>query len=432
MSDVDKISKELSEISITHSAELMELAQDTNQMSEMSDQLAQSADRALAIKTMLEETKPYQVSVSFGSTIDKQLKRIGVIDVMEKTQPGVTGVESLGISLMPRDYLATRIQGCESFIGEAVSKAKKLLISLSENIRDRYILLKESNRTLQRRLLLVENQLASAPKLIHGAAPIALDRNPTLFMVDGQIKEQWGAQLEKVDRTISALMTNYYKNNQSTINELVSYFGGFGRLSEDKAVERLLNIPSLLTPYVFKECLYPYRDLTRDGVKVTQSVELMGGRRFINAIDTRRPKQLTDLDQLDRFLDTTLNNDYVRFITSPKAEINGIPTVGSFSTLEIKVIIKLCYGILNKTESLFSEGDVHTVEGSDYLDIVNVISDNDWDDGLKRKTIRAFERYVLHYNKEMLTNRVDVVEYLTLLINGLLNLCERSINAERA
>lgn len=431
MSDVDKISKELSEISITHSSELIEAAEESNQMAEFADRLSESADRALVIKEMLQNVNPTAVTVSFGSAIDKQLNRIGVMDVINKTSADVLGAEALGRTLMPSAYLQSRIAGCESFIGDALSKAKKMLIAASEGIRDRYILIKESNRSLARRILLVEEKLSKVPgPLVHGQFKIKLDRNPRLFLVDGVVKEQWGAQLERVDKSISALMSNYYKNNRSSINELLSYFGGFSHLEEDRAIERLLSMPSMISHYTFKECLYPNRELSKDGVKVMQSVELMGGRRFLNAVYEKKPKQLESLEELSRYFTQILENEYVKFVATEKVELNKDIEISSLSTLEIKVILKLCSGILDKTESLFSEGDQYSVEGKDYLEMINVISDNNWDDKLKSTVVRYFEQLALKYNKEMLNNRVAVVEYLTLLINGLLNIAERSIDGE--
>lgn len=429
MSDLKKLDQQLAEISLVKSGELVRQAQDTNTMVEMHEKISQSIDKAKAVKDVLASTTPRQVSVSFGTLIDKQLQRIGVFDSLEQEQEEIAGVEQLGLTLKPDDYLKSRIKGCESFISSMVKKSKEIVISISEAVRDRYILVRESNASLMKRFEELDQALKDTPKMNRGDFKIKVPRGGAVFQVGGVIKEDWGNQLTRVNKTMTALVTSYYRNNRSASNELISFFGGFNGLSEEAALNRFYALPISISTYTFKECMFPVPN-AGDGpnYKTLSSVELLGGYAFVNAFFKKRPSPFTNIKDTLAFLDTMLNTESIQFVHYKNQVRESDAEVDSLSTADMKAIILLGREVLTKAEKLFSEGDTYSIEGKDFVDVISTIDDADWSNDTKHVISKSFERIALKYNKEMLSNRVNVVQYLTLLLNALIGLCTETIS----
>ena len=176
--------------------------------------------------------------------------------------------------------------------------------------------------------------------------------------------------------------------------------------------------------------MFPNREETDNVVKARNSVELMGGRVFVNRILNKRPDNLkTEADVL-AWVDLFVAREGAEFTRLPKPEITDRPVIESFSTVEIKAGIKLTGRILKDAEFIFSEGDRYSLLGEDYLEQVKGIMETTWSDPFKNTVLRCFEKIGMKYNQEMLENRTEVVQYLTLLINGYITLAYASIEAK--
>lgn len=426
MSDVQMISDQLAEISVVKSVDLVDNMDNQNGLITAFNQIESASNRALAVKSVLERTPVLGVTQTFGTIMDKQLERIGVMDDLADD---VEGVEALGRTMHPSVYLQTRIAGCESFLNKAAQQTAKLLTLIGESVRNRYVLLVESNTSLQKRLSLLESELALKPPMKRGAKRLKITSNASLFVVNGTIRDDFAAQLEKVDKTIHSLVENYYKSNQWAVNDLLGVFGGFNGLSQPEAEDLFKSLPTKLNGLIFDQCVYPNRALSNSEVKVRNSVELMGGRVFVNALVTARPARVKTPGEVIRWLDYYVANEYVKLEKLPKPDFDTPPEIDSFSTVDIKAAIKLSRRILNDTATTFSDGDKYSIVGTDYTDITSMLSEADWDGDFKSSVLEAFNLLASKYNRELLTVRSQVVEYITLLINGYIGLALTSMDA---
>lgn len=426
MSDVKSISDQLAEISLVKSVDLVDNMTDQNELITAFNQIENSRNRTLAVKSVLERTPVLGVTQTFGTIMDKQLERIGVMDDLADD---VAGTEALGRTLSPRQYLDTRIAGCESFLNKAAQQTAKLLTLIGESVRNRYVLLVESNTSLMKRLKWLETELNLRPPMKHGTKQVPVKANAALFVVNGTIREDWGTQFEKVAKTIHSLVENYYKSNQWAVNDLLGAFGAFDGLSQPEAEELFKKLPTTLNGLIFDQCIYPNRALSGPDVKARNSVELMGGRVFVNSLVTSRPSRVKSINEITQWLDYYKANEYVKFIKLPKPDFAETPTISSFSSLEIKAAIKLCRDILTDAATTFSDGDKYSIVGTDYTDITSMLSDADWSGDFKSAVLSAFEGLAMKYNRELLSVRSQVVEYITLLVNGYIGLAISSMDA---
>lgn len=424
MSDVKANSDALAEISIAAAWTLIDELKKQDEMMSLFNHIEESKTRAEGVKSLLETTPTFAVTKTFGTVMDKQLKNIGVMDTIPSD---VEGVEALGFTLSPQAYLTTRIAGCESFITKAAKQTAALLTMMGESVRNRYVLLMESNASLKKRLTALEREINVLPPMKEGAKKIEVKSNASLFVVNGTIRPDWGTQFEKVEKTIKALIHNYYKSNQWTVNDLLSYFGGFSDLSEEDAFKRFKTLPTALKGLRFDECIYPNRNDSTPDVRVRNSVELMGGYVFTNATITKTPKDMRSIGEIKEWIHFYITAEHVKFERLPKPQFEEPPVIPSFSTAQIKTGIKITQRILTETESIFSAGDKYNVLGTDYTDIAEMLDNSDWSPELKGAIILAFDELAMKYNKELLAVRSSVVEYLTLLINAYIKLVLVSI-----
>lgn len=110
--DNELLNAEMAAISVVKSAELVDLVSDTNQLNKLQNSLDQSKDRVLDVQKILNSTEPADVTLPLADYVDRTLSRVGVLEV---DGDAVKGVECLGLSLKPADYLKSRVNGCEGF-----------------------------------------------------------------------------------------------------------------------------------------------------------------------------------------------------------------------------------------------------------------------------------------------------------------------------
>jgi len=81
---------------------------------------------------------------------------------------------------------------------------------------------------------------------------------------------------------------------------------------------------------------------------------------------------------------------------------------------------------------MFEKGQKFKVGDADFNDIIKGIVDADIDETTRMYIAKWFGALIRHNQMELLQIRVGVANYLTLIINGLIQICNNSIkvNAE--
>ncbi|EBV8434216.1 hypothetical protein AVA65_08195 [Salmonella enterica subsp. enterica serovar Minnesota] len=426
MSDVNELSAQLAAINVVASTELVEKVGSTYELGRLQSQLNDSRNRVESVKSLLVNTQPHELTVEAANFIDNQLNAVGALQVDGTT---VQGVESLGYTLMPKQYIESRLQGCEGFLSGWGAKSAFIAKQIAAAFKDAWILLRESNDSLLSRLDELEKDVLAAGEFPAGTSDILLGfRLFNLFQINHEVKEDWIAQLTKVSKTINGLSSNYYVSSKNHLNTTMSYFGGFTSLDEQKAAERYLMLPVSIPSVRFKECTIQDRTWPQKGIAAFRSVELMGGRFFLDTRTINRNLEPKIPEEVNEYLHQYLENDRTFFNGKPDKEYNDVKeTVKTLGSDQIKQIVKLARTTLKDWEKVYVDGEKHKLVDRDYEGIMKELFDADWNDDLRHYVTNAFNSVVTKNQQELIEVRAKVNNYLVFLINGITELCYTSI-----
>jgi hypothetical protein len=431
--DHEILSAQMAAVNSAKSVELFDALRGTIQLNEVQTALDNSADRVLETQKLLENVEAYQVSPALVETVDERLARAGVEIPLEVGFAEVQGAEALGHTLLPKNFLFTRQAGCENFLTQFFRDSREVAIQIGAAFRDTWVLFTQSEADLNKALDLLETQINSYPDFMSTNSFILEFRLFNLFKVNGKVNGDWTGNLNKLSSTISALSSGYYLNNKQTLNALMSYFGGFTSLNQAAAMERLQILPISIPDIPFKECTYPNR--THESLLTTskQSVELMGGAYFYDTRLKNRPKRCETIDLISEFIDLHIKNDRTAFENNADLVHDQVGTeIKALSSKEIKAIIKSLRALLKDWNSMFEKSEKFKVGDADFNDIIKGIIDAEIDETTRMYIAKWFGALVRHNQMELLQIRVGVANYLTLIVNGLIQICNNSIkvNAE--
>lgn len=432
MSDANdlQLAAEMAVISTVKSSELVEMARDTAALQKLQEQLDDNKDSVQIVKKVLTGLEPHKLDLVTAKQMDNYLQRADV-DLPVDELGNVQGVECLGHTLMPAAFIQTRLQGCESFLGDFYRKAKEITAQISIGFRESYLLFTQSTESLEALLDILDKDIQAQPSFKAGTDTILLGtRLFNQFKVGGKVNEDWVGGLTKLNSTISALSNNYYLANRGVLNNTLSYFGGFDGLTDEAAKERFLLLPKSIVSVRFKECSYPNKDNTTATVVAKQSVELMGGAYFL---DQRREKVNTspsNVEQVMGYVHDYVDLDLVGFQNNSPVEYPKIGTeIKTLSSDTIKALVKLMRETLKAWRKTTEGMERYKVADSDFNDIVKGIYESPMSDELKDQIQTAFTSIVRKHQIELLTNRAAINNYLVLIFNGLIELCNTSISA---
>lgn len=426
MPDANDLTTQLASINIVTSSELVEKMGSTHDLARLQQSLNDSRNRVENVRSLLVNTQPHELTLEAADFIDGQLSAVGALQVDGTT---IQGVESLGLTLMPKQYLATRIQGCESFLSGWGAKTAFIAKQVATAFKDAWVLLRESNDSLQARLDELEKDVQAAGDFPAGTSEILLGfRLYNLFQVNHEVKQDWTTQLNKVSKTINGLSSNYYVASKTHLNSTMSYFGGFTNLDEEKAKERLLMLPASIPSVRFKECTIPVRDFQTKGVGAFRSVEMMGGRFFMDTRILDRNLKPQTPEDVHSYVQTYLENDRTFLNPKPEKEFNDLKeTVKTLGSDEIKSLVKVARTILKDWEKVYIDGEKHKLVDRDYEGTMKELLDADWEDDVRYYVTNSFNSIVNKNQQELIELRARVNAYLVFLINGLVELCYSSI-----
>lgn len=429
MSDEDKIlAAEMAAISAVKSTEIVEAAASAGELNAYQSKLDDSLDRVMEAKKTLESLEAYEVTPEVVQELDKDLLKAGVVIPPADGMDTVQGAESLGLTLMPKDYLFTRLLGCESFLGDFFRDSKEVVQRIGSAVKDMYVVFTESQESLNRTLDLLENEIDTHPDFGSNESFILGHRLYNLFKVNGKVDQNWAGNLTKLSATLQGLTGNYYLVNKNSLQTTYSYFGGFSGMEESQAQERILLLPISIPSTPFKECTYPDNAHGGNNLVAKRSMELMGGAYFYDVRQKDRPAIAKTVDEVKDFLIRFNQFDRTGFETYAEYNLKDIGVViRALSSKEIKGMIKQLREILKVWAKIFEDGEKFRMTDSDYNDVIKGILDSNLDDETKTLLAKWFGSIVRKGQMELLVLRASVSNYLTLIINGLVEICKDSI-----
>lgn len=428
MSDQDELlAAEMAAVSAVKSQEIVEAAASAAELNEYQNHLDDSLDRVLAVQETLKALKPYEVTPALAAAIDADLIKAEVVIPAAEGASAVEGAECLGRSLMPKDYLFTRLAGCENFVTDFFKKSKDVAAHIAASFKSAYVIFTESHESLTKQLDLLEHSI-STHKQFPGSGHITLGyRLFNQFQINGKVDQNWTGNLSKLSQTLAGLSSNYYLNNKNVTAAIFSYFGGFGKLSQDKAIERLKMLPISIPSAPFKECTYPDNEHGKQNAVSKRSVELMGGAYFYDVRTTLKPAIAKDLhevqDWVTRFTD--INGTAFEAGRNPDRQVGN--EVKALSAQEIKQVVSLLRKLLGDWSKIFEQGDKYLISDHDFLGAIRGFMETDLDNSTKNVLSKHYHSLIIKHQVELLHIRAAVSHYVTLIINGMIHVCKDSI-----
>lgn len=429
MSDQEQLlAAQMAAVSAVKSTEIVEAAASAGQLNTYQTKLDAAADRVLETRKTLQMLQAYEVTPELAFDIDKDLDASGVeippVDGLEQVQ----GVECLGVSLLPKDYLFTRLVGCENFLSDFFKNSRAIVQRIGSNFKDAYVLFAESQESLEKSLAILDNLVDTYPEFGSSNSFILEHRLYNLFKVNGKVDQKWVENLTKLSRTVGALSGNYYLNAQSHLQTVYSYFGGFSGVTQMEADERILLMPISIPSIPFKECTYPNARFASPNVVAKQSVELMGGAYFYDVRQKGVKKEASSIDEVKDFLIRFTEFDRTGFDKSAEYTLKEVGfEIDALSSKEIKAVVKQLRDINKEWAKIFEGGEKFKMNDNDYNDISKSILSSELDEDTKILLSKWFSSIVMKNQQELLTIRAQVSSYLTLITNGLIDVCNNSI-----
>lgn len=425
-----KLAAEMAAISTVKSAELVELAGSNDRLQTFQDRLEDAKDKVEVVREILTAVEPHEINPRIVADVDNYLNKAGAV-VPTDDLGNLYGAEHLGRQLCPLDFQMTRRTAVENFLGDFFRKVKDISVQLGSDFRDFYLVLTQTVDSLEDQVDLTEKFLQRVPAFKGGTDEILLGvRLFNMFKIKDKVDEQWVSNVSKMNTTVGALANNYYLASQKNLNEIMAFFGGFADLNDDAGTQRLLTLPKAIPSVRFKECTYPNKEETNSVVTAKQSVELMGGAFFI---DTRHekpnlePKTLFDLET---YVERYVAHDMVGFQNNAPTIYPKIGTeIKTLGSDVIRSILKLMREILKSWRKSTEGQDRYKVDSVEFSEIMKGIYESQMSDELKEKVRHAFSAMVRKNQSELLTTRTSVSNYLVLVFNGLLEICNTSISA---
>lgn len=425
----EKLAAEMAAINVVTSAELVASATNTGDLNRYQNELDNSKDRVQSVKDTLQTLKAHEVSPSLAKVMDAQLARSEVEIPPADGMSAVEGAEALGYTLMPKDYLFTRLVGCESFMEDFFKKSRAIASQMGISFKEAYILFTQSQDSLAGSVDLLENSINTSPPFEKNREKILLgNRLFNLFKVNGKVSENWVEDLLKLSRSLSGLSQNYYLNNRNSLNSTLSYFGGFSGLNQAQAEERLALLPISIPSERFKECTYPCPQHSTGGITAKQSVELMGGAYFVDIRQNDNGRNNKSLGAAEDFVQRYIDIDTTFFDNSAPLMYSKLDfEIMSLSSQQVKAVVKMLRDVLKEWNKVFDGGEKFKLSSADCDDITKGFFESDISEELKHKLLVTFSALVRKNQMELLNIRVAVNSYLVLIIAGLVELCHTSI-----
>lgn len=414
-----------------------ELANDSTKLFKLQELMSDSKERVLETKQVLDDLEDYEINTAVAQVMDNTLERAGVVIAPTKDVTVVMGAEELGRGLSPRDFRLSRVAAMENFLLDFFRKTKEITRHLGMLFSESYTLFTTNLESLE---LTLQNLELSLETLDEFKSVNKVNLGTTLyntFKQEGSVKGDWVRELTRLRGTVRALANTYMIGNVNYLQKVYSYFGGFDKVNMPQAETKLSMLAKSVRGIPFKECTYnigskdgylvnPDRDLV-----VKRSVKLLGDKYFVDArskVTATTP--IKTVNDASDFLRTVLLKEGTKFFSENKIlDVNDTP-VDSLSSKEIKQVIVIVRDILNEWSKLFKELDSKKINNDEYRDIRRSIFDNkDITEDIRLFAIEGLDLLTVHSQVELVDIGASVNRYLTLLVNGVVELIHLSIEA---
>lgn len=428
------LNEQLAAISVVKSTELMEMATDSRELNNITNQVLSSSNRVMEIKDLLEQKANHEISPEDAITIDGQLSELKVINVEDGevtyNEHRVAGAEAFGLTLRPSEFRASRIAACENFLSEALESAKVFTKRLVQTFQDAYTLAVEDTESLIQRFKMIERASKDLGSFDDGLERFRLSaRLFNLLKVNSEVREDWYDQILSLYKTSSALTGNYYDYSEKELTQIMAFFSRFEGMTEEYQItSHLMLAGNILNSPPFRECKFDVSDKKVPWLRSLRSVELMGGRYLI---DTRwkEPLKIRDIKTIDDWFDSRIQDIGVRLNKRDSIDfIDREQEIDTFGSDTIRHICQISIKILESWLAICQKANKHRISERDFESIGDAINAMPVEGTEKHRVMAMYSLLVRKNQQDLLDICSDFTRYLVITLNAIASLCNDSIN----
>lgn len=434
--EADKeLAAELAAISIVTSEDIVAASGNTARLAKIQDELDDARDAVSVTKEILENLEGHELTPELALVIDKSLaKPIAVVgdDVIKKNLEAVGGLEDLGYTLLPSEFIASRIQGCEDLL----SSIKKTVTSINTRVgrffKETVNNLTVSRESLEKNIERVEQLLKDSKLNTKSDVEVELsNRVFNLFQIDGKFNpSSIVGDMDKTSRALKALYSFYCVENAKVINGLLKYFGEFEGMDSGAGMGLLFKIDERVPDIHFKEAKIKVGKDDSGNYKLTKSKDIMGGYHFLDKrMDTKvEIKTYADVDKYYRLR----KEEKLSLVRDPKVHTPDSLKFKAFTKDQISALIRLIQNMIKdwkKTDLSDKSKDTLFREFQKTVEVVNL--NPNFDETFKETAFFAFLFILERTQNERIQLEASVNKYLVNMFLGIINYIELSIEARK-
>lgn len=362
------------------------------------------------VSTALEKVKDletWEITPTIVNEVDHLINTTADLIVSDgDTKLSVTGTENFGLTLLPKDWKESRIQGMESLLAEIAKDIKRWANNTMDNIRDAYTFFRSSSETLRERLEEAKFKLDSCVSIIPGKETTALNNyickalqknNRVDFIKDvpGFIQKELGF--------IMVVFKSWEKENIDYKNNLFQYFG-----SKDKPLEKMNLFLSRKTPMVLTKDANN-REIDKQQFRHTTTKDPLVGDvwlDFFNAIP------LPDYTIYSHNLEKTGYH-----LSDSAKPVRDVGVIKTLSINEMESIRGQIEGLIGLIEGINSKDFRVNISPDDAKDIISTLRTEE-----QAERLKIFGNLIASQQMNVETTKGMIIRYLTLLTSTLITL----------
>lgn len=398
------------QMAAVNAAKVVNLEESVKEANRLLDShLADSAHTAVIQDALskIKDIEDYQVQPELVVEVDEVINNVGNILVSRGDQGiSVSGTESFGITLTPKEWRRTRIQGCESILEELGKTLKVYANKLSETLSEiftsnRYTIdgLSERLEEANKKLTFIETprpdiEFVSIPEAVSKVLSI----NSNTIVTQPTVEKMISSEVNY----FGMIMKSWVQETVLYKNKLIRFFGNKGRGD-------YMDLYRLHPKFVSKKC-YIDEDNSNEVTWIIPNGFLGGGALFFTE-NARKPESLSELPTNQLAVGYRIVKPSDVKYPRPIPELNVKPL--SITQLEsLNKTAALCITLMKELNRPSNDFDS---DGKDIKDLLNTLKGAG-----DEQLMDAFGGMITHYQQNVVTTQANFIRYLGELVNAII------------
>lgn len=410
---------QMAELSITKVQDVESLMTEASELMTDISVASETRQKVEAAIETIKNTSDHEFTPAFVRDIDNLINTRGgvVVDKDGDVKPIVTGTESFGFTLTPKEFRATRVAGLENLAEDLFRNIKRWANQLEESFRRRAIEFKASVETLEERIHEATLRIDYLDKISEGRDMFTIPAKVVETFSKGNefIKRELDKGIEKEFNYLFAQLAFWTKEQQRYRNSISRHFGSYEGKILAKEVYRL---PLFKTSRKANEV---YGDI-ETGMQYQATDILLGNYRIEEKLISQQGRAaFYDPSKASAYADL-LGECGFTMVKTQKANATDV-TSKTLSVSQLYALRDLVNRIIALTKAFYAE-DPETDMDPDDVKSFMVWLKKECDD---KDIIYQYGTLSADYQFEVSKFKTSVIGYLTIMASHLITLMNISM-----